>query len=322
MMKILANDGISAEGKEALEKAGHTVSTETIEQDKLIEVINNENYEALIVRSATVVRENLIDACPNLKFIGRGGVGMDNIDVEYARNKGIIVSNTPAASSQSVAELVMGHLFSISRSLHDSFKNMPANGVNDFKVLKKKYGKGVELRGKTLGIIGFGRIGQSLASYALGCGMKVIAVSRDEESVSIPLHIEGVGRIEAEIKTTTDLSGLLKESDFISLHVPKQKDGSAVLGAAEFAKMKDGVRIVNAARGGVIDEDALLAAIASGKVANVALDVFENEPNPRQDLLTNDKIAATPHIGAATVEAQARIGLELADIIVSNFGSK
>ncbi|WP_090247586.1 D-2-hydroxyacid dehydrogenase [Lishizhenia tianjinensis] len=321
-MKILANDGISAEGKEALEKAGHTVSTETIEQDKLIEVINNENYEALIVRSATVVRENLIDACPNLKFIGRGGVGMDNIDVEYARNKGIIVSNTPAASSQSVAELVMGHLFSISRSLHDSFKNMPANGANDFKVLKKKYGKGVELRGKTLGIIGFGRIGQSLASYALGCGMKVIAVSREEESVSIPLTIEGVGRIEAEVKTTTDISAMLAASDFISLHVPKQKDGSAVLGASEFDKMKDGVRIVNAARGGVIDEDALLAAIESGKVANVALDVFENEPNPRQDLLTNDKIATTPHIGAATVEAQARIGLELADIIVSNFGSK
>lgn len=321
-MKILANDGISAEGIAALEKAGHTVITEKVEQDNLAEAINNENYEALIVRSATTVREALIDACPNLKFIGRGGVGMDNIDVDYARNKGIVVSNTPSASSQSVAELVMGHLYSISRSLHDSFLNMPQTGDADFKVLKKKYGKGVELRGKTLGIIGFGRIGQSLASYALGCGMKVMAVGRAEKSVSIPLAIEGVGKIEAEVKTTTSLEEVLKAADFISLHVPKQSNGSAVLGSSEFDKMKDGVRIVNAARGGVIDEDALLKALESGKVANVALDVYENEPNPRKDLLTHSKIAATPHIGAATVEAQARIGLELADIIISNFGSK
>ena len=321
-MKILANDGISAEGIAALEKAGHTVITEKVEQDNLAEAINNENYEALIVRSATTVREALIDACPNLKFIGRGGVGMDNIDVDYARNKGIVVSNTPSASSQSVAELVMGHLYSISRSLHDSFLNMPQTGDADFKVLKKKYGKGVELRGKTLGIIGFGRIGQSLASYALGCGMKVMAVGREEKSVSIPLAIEGVGKIEAEVKTTTSLEEVLKAADFISLHVPKQSNGSAVLGSSEFDKMKDGVRIVNAARGGVIDEDALLKALEFGKVANVALDVYENEPNPRKDLLTHSKIAATPHIGAATVEAQARIGLELADIIISNFGSK
>lgn len=319
-MKILANDGISQEGISALEAAGYTVVTENVAQENLVDAINNENYEVLLVRSATTARKDLIDACPNLKFIGRGGVGMDNIDVEYARSIGRIVQNTPAASSQSVAELVMGHLFSISRSLHDSFKNMPTSDNGDFKVLKKKYGKGVELRGKTIAIVGFGRIGQSLAAYALGAGMKVVAVDNKQNPVEIPLQIEGVGAVTASVTPVATVDEILPIADFISLHIPKQKDGSAVITSAEFAKMKDGVRIVNAARGGVINEDDLIAALASGKVANIALDVYENEPNPRKDLLTNDKIACTPHIGAATVEAQARIGEELAEHIIANFG--
>lgn len=317
-MKVLANDGISQEGISALEAAGYTVVTENVAQDNLVDAINKENYEVLLVRSATTARKELIDACPNLKFIGRGGVGMDNIDVEYARSIGRIVQNTPAASSQSVAELVMGHLFSISRSLHDSFKNLPNDG--DFKTLKKKYGKGVELRGKTIAIVGFGRIGQSLASYALGAGMKVVAVDRKAVPVNIPLHIEGAGEVNASITPVTSIEEILPVADFISLHIPKQKDGSAVITSAEFAKMKDGVRIVNAARGGVINEDDLITALDSGKVANIALDVYENEPSPRKDLLTNEKIACTPHIGAATVEAQARIGEELAQHIIANFG--
>ena len=315
-MKILANDGISPEGIKKLETSGFTVVTEKVEQEDLIDAINKEKYVALLVRSATTVRKDIIDNCPSLKFIGRGGVGMDNIDVAYAREKGIIVENTPAASSQSVAELVMGSLFTISRSLHDSFKNMPQNGKHEFKVLKKKYAKGIELRGKTLLIIGFGRIGQALASYALGIGMKVIAVNRSKETVSIPLVINGAGNFQVTIDVTDSLVDVLGEADFISIHVPKQNDGKSVITSKEFALMKDGVRIVNTARGGVVDEDDLIEALNTGKVASIALDVYENEPTPREDLLTHQNIACTPHIGAATVEAQARIGVELADKII------
>ncbi|HLV42866.1 MAG TPA: D-2-hydroxyacid dehydrogenase [Brumimicrobium sp.] len=315
-MKILANDGISSEGIEKLEAAGFTVVTEHVQQDKLIDTINNENYVGLLVRSATTVRKDLIDACPGLKFIGRGGVGMDNIDVAYAREKGITVENTPAASSQSVAELAMGSLFALARSTYDSYKEMSSKDGADFKVLKKKYSAGVELRGKTLLIIGFGRIGQSLASYALGAGMKVIGVTQTARAIDIPLNIEGIGEIISTIQSTTDLDEALGKADFITMNVPKTLDGKAIIGKAQFAKMKDGVRIVNVARGGVIDEDDLLEALNSGKVAAAALDVYENEPSPRTDLLQHSVIANTPHIGAATSEAQARIGTELADKII------
>lgn len=317
MMKILANDGISNEGKIALEKAGYTVITDKVAQDDLIDYVNANNVEIILVRSATTIRQVVIDACPGLKLLGRGGVGMDNIDVAYAMEKGLSVINTPASSSQSVAELVMGHLFAGARFLHDSFKHME---TGDFSALKKKYAKGIELRGKTIAIVGFGRIGQSLASYALGCGMKVIAVNNHDITAEIPLTIHGVGEIKVTIHSTHDLHAALKEADFISLHIPKQADGSAVIQKVEFDLMKKGVVIANAARGGVIDESALLEAIAEGKVAYAGLDVFENEPNPRADLLNNEKIGTTPHIGAATGEAQDRIGLELADLIVKQFG--
>jgi D-3-phosphoglycerate dehydrogenase len=259
----------------------------------------------------------VIDACPNLKLIGRGGVGMDNIDVAYAREKGITVINTPASSSQSVAELVMGHLFSLSRFLQDSFKNMESG---DFSSLKKKYAKGIELRGKTIGIIGFGRIGQSLASYALGAGMDVIAVDQFTTPAKISVPIGLNNNIDVEITPTTDLQSVLGKLDYISLHVPKQADGSAVITASEFSKMKKGVIIVNASRGGVIDENDLLVALDEGVIGGIALDVYENEPNPRKDLLNHPKIACTPHIGAATLEAQDRIGEELAQLIIGQFG--
>lgn len=316
-MKILANDGISPEGVAALEAGGFEVSTTNVPQDQLIDAINNEGYVGVLVRSATTVRAEVIDSCPGLKLIGRGGVGMDNIDVEYARGKGLHVINTPAASSQSVAELVMGSLFTLSRTTFDSYKQMPNSGTTDFKVLKKKYAKGQELRGKTLGIVGFGRIGQSLASYALGAGMKVQAVDLFTESATIKVPIQGHGSVALQIDCAKQLNDVISGLDYISLHVPKQADGSAVIGEQEFSKMKDGVILANAARGGVIDEDALISALASGKVRAAALDVFENEPNPRADLLSNEKIAATPHIGAATTEAQTRIGEELASQIIS-----
>ncbi len=317
-MKILANDGISEEGKKALEAAGYVVVTDKVDQADLATKVNAENYEIVLVRSATTVRKEVIDACPGLKLIGRGGVGMDNIDVAYARENGRIVINTPASSSQSVAELVMGHLFASSRFLSDSYKNME---TGDFNTLKKNYAKGVELRGKTLGIIGFGRIGQSLASYALGCGMNVVAMDQMSYEVSIPVQIGNQTVVNVSIQTTTDLNAVLSDCDYISIHVPKQADGSAVISTAEFDRMKKGVRLVNAARGGVIDELALIEALDAGKVAFAALDVFDNEPNPRKELLSHPKIACTPHIGAATLEAQDRIGLELANLIIQEFGT-
>ena len=316
-MNILANDGISSVGIKKLENAGYTVITDKVAQDQLETYINQNDVSCLLVRSATTARKNLIDACPGLKLIGRGGVGMDNIDVSYARDKGLTVINTPAASSQSVAELVMGELFVLSRFMYDSFKNME-NG--EFSKLKKAYAKGSELRGKTIGIIGFGRIGQSLASYALGAGMNVIAVDQfNTNPVQINVPVGSDQKVSVEITPKSNLNDVIGDLDYISLHVPKQSDGSAVIGSNEFNQMKDGVKIVNAARGGVIDEDALLEALNSGKIECIALDVYENEPNPRKDLLSHNKIACTPHIGAATKEAQDRIGEELAQQIIDQF---
>ena len=282
-----------------------------VEQENLIDFINKEEVAGVLVRSATTVRQNVVDACPSLKLIGRGGVGMDNIDVAYARDKGLTVINTPGASSQSVAELVMGHLFAISRFLYASYKNME---TGEFAKLKKSYAKGVELRGKTIGIVGFGRIGQSLASYAIGAGMNVVAIDQYTETATISLNIGGKD-LDVQITPTNDLSSVIGDLDYISLHVPKQADGSAVIQMKEFEMMKKGVRIVNAARGGVINESDLKEAIFKGIVAAAALDVFDNEPNPDPSLTSHEHIACTPHIGAATVEAQDRIGTELADQI-------
>lgn len=317
-MKVLANDGISNEGKKALETAGFTVITDKVDQNDLIDYVNKNKVEIILVRSATTVRKEVIDACPSIRLVGRGGVGMDNIDVAYAREKGITVINTPAASSQSVAELVMGYLFTGARSLHHSFKNMEND---DFNTLKKRYAKGTELRGKTLLIIGFGRIGQALAAYALGAGMKVVATNLVEETVAISLgELQHIGEVTIPIHATTDMHEYLPIADYISLHVPKQANGEAVIGANEFKLMKQGVAIINASRGGVVDENALLAALDSGKVNFAGLDVFDNEPNPNKALLSHDKIATTPHVGAATLEAQDRIGLELAELIIAEFG--
>lgn len=316
-MKILANDGIATSGKIELEKEGFTVVTDTIAQEDLIDRINKEGYEVLLVRSATKVRKDLIDACPGLKMIGRGGVGMDNIDVEYGRNKGIEVFNTPASSSQSVAELVMAHLFGTVRFLYDSNREMPKNGASDFKGLKKKYAKGIELRGKTLGIIGFGRIGQELARYAIGCGLNVLVHDRNSGNFTITLKISGQ-IIDCNVPNIGK-EDLLKQADFVSLNIPSSPE--PVIGAKEFALMKKGSILVNASRGGTVDEKALIEALDSGKLAHAALDVFDNEPNPMKELLVHQKISLSPHIGAATEEAQERIGTELAENII-NFYAK
>jgi len=311
-MKILANDGISEVGKQLLENAGYKVYTEKVEPINLIEAVYTENYDILLVRSATQVRKDLIDSCPNLKLIGRGGVGMDNIDVEYARSKGVKVVNTPEASSQSVAELVIASMFAISRFLNDSYLNMHSK---NFSALKKQYAKGVELRGKTLGIIGFGRIGHAIASYALGLGMDVIAADNKQINVEIPVQIGANHQFNVPLSTTINIDEILLKSDYISINVPKRSKDT-LIGEAQFAKMKDGVRLINASRGGVVDEQALLVALDSGKVAACAIDVFENEPHPNKELIDHPLTACTPHIGASTIEAQNRIGEELAQIIL------
>ena len=313
-MKVLANDGLDQSGIDGLQKAGFEVITTKVPQEELINYINENQVRTLLVRSATKVRKDIIDACPSLKIIGRGGVGMDNIDVEYAREKGINVINTPAASSASVAELVFAHLFSGCRFLTDSNRKMPVEGDSKFVELKKAYTKGVELRGKTIGIIGFGRIGQEVAKMALGLGMRVLAVDNFAEKVNLKVEFFNGQSVDFEIKTQSK-EEVLKEADFVTLHVPAQKE--FVIGQKEFDLMKNGAALVNCARGGVVDEEALLKALDSGKLAFAGLDVFINEPTPAKSILSHPKISLTPHTGASTNEAQDRIGISLAEQIIS-----
>ena len=308
-MNILANDGISDAGSKALKDFGFNIITTNVAQEQLIEYINKNSIDGLLVRSATTARKDLIDSCPDLKLIGRGGVGMDNIDVEYARKKNIHVINTPAASSASVAELVFAHLYGGVRFLHDSNRNMPLEGDANFKGLKKNYSKGIELRGKTIGIIGFGRIGQEVAKIALGVGMKVIACDNYLEETSINLDFYNNSSVSFKIKTVSK-NEVLKQADFITLHVPAQK--KYVIDKKEFDSMKNGSVLINAARGGVVNEIALVSALDSGKILFAALDTFENEPKPEIKLLMHTNISLTPHMGAATNEAQDRVGIELA----------
>ena len=313
-MKVLANDGISKSGIKTLEKAGFEVITTKVAQEQVANYINSNKIAVLLVRSATKVGQDIIDNCPSLKIIGRGGVGMDNIDVDYARSKGIHVINTPASSSESVAELVFAHLFTGVRFLHDSNRNMPLEGDTKFESLKKAYANGIELRGKTLGIIGFGKIGQAVAKIAVGLGMKVIASDKFVGKAAIRVDFYNGQFINVEIETEP-IEDLLKHSDFITLHVPAQD--TYVIDKAEFEIMKDDVGIINCARGGILNEVALIEALDNDKVLFAGLDVFEMEPTPEIQILMHPRISLTPHIGAATLEAQDRIGTELAEQIIS-----
>tara|TARA_B100000029_G_scaffold496882_1_gene563774 strand:- start:1338 stop:2297 length:960 start_codon:yes stop_codon:yes gene_type:complete len=313
MITVLANDGISTTGAEKLESRGFKVLTDHVKQDFLIDYINKNNIDVILVRSATKVRKDLIDNCQSIKLIGRGGVGMDNIDVDYAKTKGIHVINTPAASSLSVAELVFAHLFGCVRSLHISNRNMPLEGDSKFKDLKKSFAKGNELRGKTLGIVGFGRIGKEVAKIALGIGMKISVYDLSLKETSIELSFFDESTKSFDIKID-EFNHLIANSDFITLHVPTQKN--YLISENEFKIMKKGVGIINASRGGVIDEVLLSKYLENGKVSFAALDTYENEPSPKIKILMNPKISLTPHIGAATIEAQDRIGIELADQII------
>jgi D-3-phosphoglycerate dehydrogenase len=320
MTKILANDGIDANGKKILEDAGFTVITEKIAQENLLTELNN--FDAILVRSATKVRKELIDACPNLKLVGRGGVGMDNIDVEYAKNKGIKVINTPASSSVSVAELVFAHIFSAARLIQVTNRVMPTEGNTKFNDLKKVASNGIELQGKTMGIFGFGRIGQEVAKMAIGLGMHVLAFDPYVDKVDLSLNLPALGqnnsRIKVTINTVSDES-VLTHADFITFHLPFNEGDKPIVNAAKMAKMKRGVGLVNCSRGGVISESDLLAALNSGQVGFAGLDVFEKEPPVNMDILKHDNVSLSPHIGGSTKEAQNRIGIELAEKVIEFF---
>lgn len=305
MARILVTDGMDKRAAERLRRMGHELVEQHFEPEELKE--QTKNFDVMIVRSATKVRKPIIDAAmetKQLKLIIRAGVGVDNIDVSYAIENGIQVKNTPNASSASVAELAIGHMFALARYLHISNVTMRNGEWN-----KKAY-KGIELAGKTLGLIGFGRIAKETAKRAHALGMKVIYTNRS-----------GAKKGYDEYKYVT-IEELLKESDFISLHVPYVKEQGAIIGKKEFEMMKDGVYIVNCARGGVIDESALLDALDAGKVAAAAIDVFEEEPTKNERLYTHERVSLTPHIGASTKEAQARIGEEILDIVEEFFNSE
>lgn len=310
---VLANDGIAQTGIDLLQKEGFEVITTRVAQEQLANFINTHAISALVVRSATEVRKPLIDACPSLKLIGRGGVGMDNIDVTYAQSKGIHVINTPKASSASVAELVFAHLFSGVRFLHDANRNMPLEGESKFKQLKKNYAGSTELRAKTLGIVGFGRIGQATAKIALALGMKVLFTNRSATKATLTVSFFDGQSVDFKLEKDT-LETVLQQSDFISLHVPAQND--YVIGKKELEQMKPGAGIINASRGGVLDEEALIEALEKEHIAFAGLDVFESEPRPKVRILMHPKISLTPHVGGSTQEAQERIGMELASQII------
>lgn len=314
-MKVLANDGISESGKKALLAAGIEVVEHRVSQEHLARIINENEIDVLLVRSATKVKQELIDACPTLKIIGRGGVGMDNIDVEYSLSKGIKVINTPKASSRSVAEMVFAHFLSLARFLHESNRMMPLEGETQFNALKKSYSNAYELEGKTLGVIGFGGIGKEVVKIGISLGMKVKVCTRSPKTETISLEFFDGQKVNFEITSTNDMDGFLKDLDFLSINTPKTKE--YIIDTPQFEKMKDGIFIVNTARGGVINEVSLLDFIEDEKVAGAALDVFENEPNPELPLLMNPKLSLSPHLGGNTVDAQEKIGTELATQIIA-----
>ncbi|MCQ9639229.1 D-2-hydroxyacid dehydrogenase [Chryseobacterium sp. WG14] len=313
-MKVLANDGISKSGEQALKEAGIEILDNRVAQDHVIKFINDNNVDVLLVRSATKVRQELIDACPGLQIIGRGGIGMDNIDVDYAKSKGIKIINTPTASSKSVAELVFGHFFSLARFLHESNRLMPLEGDTHFNAMKKSFSNAYELSGKTLGVIGFGSIGQEVVKMGIALGMKVQVLTKNPRTEVLTLNFFDGQAVHFEITSTNDMDAFLKDADFISINTPKTN--KYIIDTPQFEKMKDGVYIVNTARGGVINEVTLIDFIESGKVAGAALDVFENEPSPELPLLMNPSLSLSPHVGGNTVDAQEKIGVELAEQII------
>lgn len=313
MINILTNDGLDKTAIAKLTTNGFTVSTSKYAQADL--PANIHDFEVVVIRSATKIRKPEIDAATKLKLIIRGGVGVDNIDVAYAESKGIKVSNTPLASSHSVAEMVFAHLFNGARFLHNSNREMNWNGATRFKELKTAYSKGIELKGKTLGIIGFGNIGMEIARMAFCTGMKVIAYDLFPRKVDLKIDFENNQSLVFPVETTSK-ENVIVQSDFITVNVSGKDE---VLSKNEFEKMKNGVGIVNCARGGVVNENDLIEYLNNGKLSFAGIDVFLNEPTPREDLLKHPLVSLSPHVSASTIEGQQRIGNEVADIIINFF---
>jgi D-3-phosphoglycerate dehydrogenase len=313
-MRILANDGIDAAGKSLLENAGFEIITDKIAQEELIHRIGE--FDVLIVRSATKVKADIIQAS-NLKLIARAGVGLDNIDLKAAGEKGITVVNTPNASSRSVAELVFAHAFSVARMLHLTNREMPINGQSDFKSLKNIASAGFELQGKTMGIIGFGRIGQEVAKIAVGLGMKVLVYDYKSRifDITIDLHTAYKQHNFQVSLNGQPMDVVLGESDFISIHTPGSEE---VINAESLSKMKKTAVLINCARGGVVNELALNKAMQEGLISFAGIDVFENEPPTNDLMLSLPNASLSPHIGASTSEAQMRVGIELAERIINH----
>ncbi|SFH91007.1 D-2-hydroxyacid dehydrogenase [Halpernia frigidisoli] len=314
-MKVLANDGISESAIKLIEEAGIEFLNQRVSAEHLANFINENQVDVLLVRSATKVRKELIENCPSLKIIGRGGIGMDNIDVDFAKEKGIKVINTPTASSKSVAELVFGHFFTMARFLHESNRLMPLEGDSRFNDLKKDFKNAYELSGKTLGVIGFGSIGQEVIKIGIGLGMMIKVCTRQPKTETLKLDFFDGQSVDFKITSTNNMEEFLEDCDFISINTPKTTE--YILSSAEFEKMKNGVFIVNTSRGGVLDEVAMINFIENKKIAGVALDVFESEPTPELALLMNPALSLSPHVGGNTVDAQNKIGLELAKQIIA-----
>jgi len=312
-MRVLANDGLSREGIELLEKEGIEVISENIGENNLADYINDHQIDVLLVRSATQVTQELIEEAPGLKVIGRCGVGLDNIDVDYAKEMGLIVINTPGASSRAVAELVFAHFFSLARNLHEANRRMPMEGDSNFEGLKKSFKNAFELQGKTLGIIGMGKIGTEVAAIGISLGMKILYHSRSTTQREINLEFYDGQKVHFKLEAS-DLDTVISQSDFISINTPKTNE--YLLDEAQYQKMKKGVFIVNAARGGVINEKALLKSMQSGMVAGAALDVFEQEPYPEISLLMHPGLSLSPHLGGNTIDAQNKIGIEIAKRLI------
>ena len=313
-MKILAADSFYPEGLEQLRQEGFEVIEHRISREHLADFINSEGIEGILVRSSTQLDQELLSLCPNLKLIGRGGIGTDNIDLTYCQRAGIQVVTTPGASSRSVAELVFAHFFSMARHLHESNRLMPLEGESRFLELKKEFARAFELEGKTLGIIGLGNIGKEVARMGTALGMRIKVLTRTERTETLELRFHALPPVAFQLQTQTDMESFLSDLDFLSIHTSKTE--GYLLDQREFEWMKEGIYIVNTARGGVLNEVELLEQIEAGHIQGAALDVFETEPQPEVQILMNPALSLSPHLGGNTVEAQEKISRELARQII------
>ncbi len=313
-MKVLANDGISKTTKKTLEDAGIEILDQRVAQEHLARIMNENNVDVLLVKNATKVSRQLIDAVPSLKIIGKAGEGWDNVDVSYAREKGISMISAPEGLSRSAAEMVFAHFLSLARFLHESNRMMPLEGESQFNALKRSYGNAVELQGKTLGVIGLGHVGKEVVKIGISLGMNVKAFTRTPKTEKLTLRFFDGQTLDFSLHTTNNWDEFLNGTQFISINTTKTSE--YIIGLPQLEKMENGVYIVNTVSGG-IDEVALLDFVESGKVAGAALDIFENEPHPELNILMNPALSLSPHLAGTTLDAQEKTDAALAQQIIN-----